>query len=554
MRLGQTKVTALDDYRVHNLNTGLNYTTIQGAIDANETLNGHTILVDEGIYYENVVINKSLSLVGNGWERTIIDANATDVDAIEVVAYYVNVIGFSIMNGFAGIALDHVRYCNITRNNMATTSKQKVGIFSNGSSDNSVFENDIAYHLLAINLYQSTINTIGANNITGNDVAIYCSDSSRNIIIENRITDNFNSIVLASRAHENNITRNNIVDNGYDGMSLWDFSSNNSVIENNITANQRHGISVFQSFNNRIFGNNITANRNRGIILSDAAGNIISRNNLKSNEYGVSIASSSDNTISENNITNNDPGIRVAYSEYNRIYGNNITDNGCGIKVEEYSSDNRFYHNNFINNLKHVGFYENTHLLDDVWDDGYPSGGNYWSDYDGLDVNNGPCQNVTGSDGIGDSPYIIDKSNHDNYPLMYPFAPEMEEIRIAYRNLLFKYTEMNSTLYELITNVTETIKDLQDSIGNLTLNFNTTSASLQDQINLLNNAYVNINHSIAGLQERIDSLNSTIQTSINKQQEQTINIKNILYIFTATTAILIAITVYLVVRKPKPEE
>jgi hypothetical protein len=53
-----------------------------------------------------------------------------------------------------------------------------------------------------------------------------------------------------------------------------------------------------------------------------------------------------------------------------------------------------------------------------VWDDGYPSGGNYWSDYAGVDEKSGPGQNLTGSDGIGDTHYIIDGNNRDRYPLM----------------------------------------------------------------------------------------------------------------------------------------
>jgi len=57
-----------------------------------------------------------------------------------------------------------------------------------------------------------------------------------------------------------------------------------------------------------------------------------------------------------------------------------------------------------------------------IWDDGYPSGGNYWSDYTGADLCNGPYQNETGSDGIGDSPYIIDENNTDSYPLMNPWG------------------------------------------------------------------------------------------------------------------------------------
>ena len=56
------------------------------------------------------------------------------------------------------------------------------------------------------------------------------------------------------------------------------------------------------------------------------------------------------------------------------------------------------------------------------WDYGYPSGGNYWSDYNGTDVYSGPYQNETGSDGKGDTPYSIDEYNVDDYPLMTPWA------------------------------------------------------------------------------------------------------------------------------------
>ena len=50
--------------QVHNLDTGLDYETIQEAINANETIDGRTISVDAGTYYENIVINKSISLIG----------------------------------------------------------------------------------------------------------------------------------------------------------------------------------------------------------------------------------------------------------------------------------------------------------------------------------------------------------------------------------------------------------------------------------------------------------------------------------------------------------
>ena len=58
-----------------------------------------------------------------------------------------------------------------------------------------------------------------------------------------------------------------------------------------------------------------------------------------------------------------------------------------------------------------------------MWDDGYPSGGNYWSDCTDVDLYSGPYQNEAGSDGIWDHPYVIDADNQDRYPLVNPWTP-----------------------------------------------------------------------------------------------------------------------------------
>jgi hypothetical protein len=79
--------------------------------------------------------------------------------------------------------------------------------------------------------------------------------------------------------------------------------------------------------------------------------------------------------------------------------------------------DNRIYHNNFIyNGEQHNGQAQNFDY--NYFDDGYPSGGNFWSDYTGMDNYSGPDQTDPGSDGIGDIPYPIEWGVKDNYPLM----------------------------------------------------------------------------------------------------------------------------------------
>lgn len=119
-------------------------------------------------------------------------------------------------------------------------------------------------------------------------------------------------------------------------------------------------------------------------------------------------------------------GIGVGYSHDNMISGNTIISNSegfhCGCPWSWPSAPSRspniIYHNNFIDNTMNVF----STAEEELWDDGYPSGGNYWSDYDGVDRYSGPSQDELSSDGIGDTPYVINENNTDLYPLMVPWG------------------------------------------------------------------------------------------------------------------------------------
>jgi len=186
------------------------------------------------------------------------------------------------------------------------------------------------------------------------------------------------------------------------------------------------GIWLIGSSNNYIFRNTIVDQVN-SIVLWESSYNIISENRITE---GICIYKGSQNVISDNIIEADDSGIgtgiHLAAAPSNIIKGNTIRNYCYGIGFDE-SSTNMIYHNNFIDNKNQV--YDLSWKYWDVepslntWDDGYPSGGNYWSDYAGIDESSGPFQDETGSDGIGDTPYVIDENNQDNYPLMNPWTP-----------------------------------------------------------------------------------------------------------------------------------
>ena len=96
------------------------------------------------------------------------------------------------------------------------------------------------------------------------------------------------------------------------------------------------------------------------------------------------------------------------------------------------------------------------------WDDGYPSGGNHWSSYADVDVKSGSYQNGTGSDGIGDTPYNIDASNMDSFPLMGPIS-------------FFNAGTWDETTHNLHTVCNSTVSDFIFSEDHKMVRFNVTA-------------------------------------------------------------------------------
>lgn len=174
-----------------------------------------------------------------------------------------------------------------------------------------------------------------------------------------------------------------------------------------------------------------------GISMSDRTNVTVKNIRIENFECGIHLAASSHNNISGNNIAVNSYGIALEQnSSHNIIRGNALTSNSnTGIMVD-FSSHNIIYYNSFIDNAQQA----HSHASVNSWNDDYPFGGNYWSDYTEVDDKSGPNQDVSGIDGIGDGPYVIAGTSRDEYPLMGP-APVREWAygvsRIFHLNIVF---------------------------------------------------------------------------------------------------------------------
>jgi parallel beta-helix repeat protein len=368
---------------VHNINTDEYFETIQDAINAPNTTNGHTIQVDAGVYNEDLIVNKGVWLKGENRSTTTISGTGTKI-VVDVTTSNFTMSGFTINNSETG------------------------------------------------------------------EPCIYTE--SQNLTVENcRIINRYIGIYLESSSHVN-ITNNIIIGGTYAGVALVR-SDHVSITYNKIAngLNRTHGIDINGSATITVVYNNISDNIN-GVFLCNGEGDygdiIISNNYIANNTNGIEIslmyAGISSAIIVDNTITNNERAVLQVRWE------------GAGC------SPHNFYHNNFINNTNNNITFWGAAIAHN-WDDGYPSGGNYWSNYNGTDVHSGP-----GWDGIGDAAYSVGQNNSDNYPAINPwplahlqvhtFATEQGEIEDV--SVWVDGTEpcQNSTAYFLLKYETYSVK------------------------------------------------------------------------------------------------
>ncbi|MBI5000362.1 MAG: right-handed parallel beta-helix repeat-containing protein [Euryarchaeota archaeon] len=269
------------------------------------------------------------------------------------------------------------------------------GLALYNSQNGSISNNTVKYNIEGIYTNQASHNAFTNNTVVQNiDGGVYIKSSSNNTVIGNNCSNNFGGLYFVSGSNYN-IASNNIANStSYYGIYLSS-SSNNSVSNCTSASNAIEGISLLNSNGNAIMNNSVSSNPDCGVYLSSSNGNFVSNNFLSLNGAGIYVQGSSGNVIINNTVSSNNPfGVHVVSSSDNSLYNNNIIDNtGQG---DDNGNGN-------------------------LWNASYPRGGNYWSNYAGVDVMSGPNQDIPGADGIGDTPYFIDADSRDNYPLMKLF-------------------------------------------------------------------------------------------------------------------------------------
>lgn len=187
-----------------------NYTRVQDAL--NNASNGDTVFVYNGTYYENLIIEKSIRLLGENKHTTIIDGGGSSF-VITLIADHITISGFTITNSqkkfsYAGIYVDSD---------------------SNTLSD-----------------------TILTNNYYGIHLGYLASD---NLIVNNTIFHNRQCGIYFNHASNNSLIGNVVFDHLVNGFGLYEFSNHNRILNNTFSMNQHTGVNIRESYQNQVIGN-----------------------------------------------------------------------------------------------------------------------------------------------------------------------------------------------------------------------------------------------------------------------------------------------------------
>jgi len=350
------------------------YESIRYAIEVADE--GDTIYVFNGIYDENLVINKNVTIWGGIEGESVIDIRSDLRYTVEITADHAEIINFTISD----------------RNYRKTSP---IGALICVKSDNVVINGNCINHTDSWGIYIDTTAKgciVNGNKINDTSKGIYSFSSNTNNIVNNKIS-NCSEYAIHMGSSSNDRLFGNLISNSSQGIYV-DHCDNIDISNNNVTTTDYYGIHLYLSDNGILKNNSITNNSGDGIYLNSINCDIFN-NILDDNQRGIYLVGSSNIIINNSFFNSSASGIYAQFgSKNNVIYINRFLNNG---KSAQDNGDNEWF---YVNN------------------------GNYWSDYNEVDRN---------LDGIGDT-YYEDDGVLDKYPLGYflkppkkPFNPSPED-------------------------------------------------------------------------------------------------------------------------------
>ena len=433
---------------------------------ANITTHDNVTYTFTGNNYLPIVVNRSNIIInGNGYTLQS-EGSRTGFNCTSQVTdiYNVTIKNTNIKDFYEGIYLLSSSNDTISGNNI--TSNSGAGVICLSSNYDSVSRNNITN-----NAQQGLCFSYSSyNNVSGNvfvDDGLWTADSHGNIVTSNTVNGK-PLIYLENASNQTVIQAGQVVlvncnhirvqnlnlSHTTSGLQLW--NTNNTLIsDNDAIANNIQGVLLSSCFNDTVSGNNITNSVN-GIDWEGGSKDTVFGNNVANNYDGIYLVFSSNNTVSGNSMTSNSDGVYLVGVSNSTISGNKVTQSSSdGVFIRD-SSNNTFFHNNFINNAQQV----KSDGSPNKWDNEYPSGGNYWSDY----RTRYPSASENDNSGVWNTSYVIDSNNTDRYPLMGPFET-------------FGVGTWNAVAYSVDTVSNSTITNVSFNATAKTLSFNVTGTS-----------------------------------------------------------------------------
>jgi len=253
-----------------------NYSKIQDAID--DASNGDTVFVYYGIYYENLFINKSISLISDNKDNTIIDANGNS-SAIKIIETNdVIVDGFTLQNS----GNDEFENAGIKVDGLTLDGSNRITI------SNNIMKNNVNGILLGLSYYCNITSNIVHNN-SKNGIILHCYCNGNNVT-NNLVKDNEQAGIYVQDGIFNDIRNNLIQNSGLMGVYIFAGADGNKICHNKIE-NQEWGIVIdagpYGAGLNEIYFNTISNSSECGIYFWDGIANIIKKNNFINNKIHV---------------------------------------------------------------------------------------------------------------------------------------------------------------------------------------------------------------------------------------------------------------------------